>query len=114
VLTAILRDAVLRTAPLDEVCAIEFHPSDMIAFAESIHSAFAPTDWNERGRRSIRASDGAAPNALGCSAGVVPRRCYCPGTSLMVRTTLEVGRLLRVGSFWSLSTASSNCGKVVA
>jgi len=25
-----------------------------------------------------------------------------PGTSLIVRTTLEVGRVLRVGSFWSV------------
>ena len=35
------------------------------------------------------------------------------GTSLIVRTTLSVGRWLTVGSFWSLSTASSNCGRVV-
>jgi hypothetical protein len=35
------------------------------------------------------------------------------GFSLIVRTTLSVGRWLRVGSFWSLITASSNCGKVV-
>jgi hypothetical protein len=39
VLTAILRDAVLRTAPQDEVCGIKFHPSDMIGFVESIHEA---------------------------------------------------------------------------
>ena len=34
---AILRDAVLRTAPQDEVRGFEFHLSDPIGFMESIY-----------------------------------------------------------------------------
>jgi hypothetical protein len=66
VLTAILRDAVLRTAPQDKVRRIKFHPYDMIGFTESIHysailaepslvgvSGVTPVRWRARVSRPV-------------------------------------------------------------